>query len=58
MVDRVFVLGALVTLTAFATFAVRFDTATETDARVALDAALAERYGAVPVARDMGAVAG
>ena len=51
-----FVLGALVTLVAFATFAVRFDTATETDAREALDAALAERYGALPGARD--AVAG
>ena len=53
-----FVLGALVTLTAFTTFLVRFDTATETDARVALDAALAERYGAVPVARDAVEVAG
>ena len=46
-----FVLGALVTLIAFATFAVRFDPATETDAREALDAALAERYGALSGAR-------
>ena len=40
------VLGALVTLAAFAAFAVRFDAATETDAQAALDAALADRCGA------------
>ena len=51
-------LGALVTATAFAAFAVRFDTATETNARVALDAALADRYGAQPGARDAVEAAG
>ena len=37
------VLGALVTVTAFLAFAVRFSTETETEARTALDAALADR---------------
>ena len=37
------VIGALVTVTAFLAFAVRFDSETETEARTALDAALAER---------------
>ena len=39
------VIGALVTVTAFLAFAVRFDSATETEARSALDAALAHRQG-------------
>ena len=37
------VIGALVTVTAFLAFAVRFDSETETEARTALDAALADR---------------
>ena len=37
------VIGALVTVTAFLAFAVRFDSETETEARTALDAALAAR---------------
>lgn len=37
------ILGALVTVTAFLAFAVRFSTETETEARTALDAALADR---------------
>ena len=37
------VLGALVTVTSFLAFAVRFSTETETEARTALDAALADR---------------
>ena len=37
------IIGALVTATAFLAFAVRFDTATETEAQTALDAALARR---------------
>ena len=42
------VLGALVTVSAFMAFAVRFDTASETAARVALDAALQDRQGSLP----------
>ena len=41
------VLGALVTVSAFMAFAVRFDTASETAARVALDAALQDRQGSL-----------
>ena len=44
-------IGALVTATAFLAFAVRFDTATETEAQTALDAALADRRAALAGAR-------
>jgi NNP family nitrate/nitrite transporter-like MFS transporter len=41
-----FLLGALVTLTAFLAFAVRFGTEAETEAQVAFDAALRARQAA------------
>ena len=52
------VLGALVTLFAFLAFAVRFDTATETAARNALDEALAQRRGDVLPAGGVAEAAG
>ena len=52
-----FILGALVTMTSFLTFAVNFSEAAETEARLATEKALEERRGQLPVPEPVGAPA-